>query len=119
MRTITQKVAAGIKFLNKYGPKNWLRKIKVTQLDLASSFSCILGQIYGSYNNGCESLNEHKPSFGDDGFVGVEIRSNLGFTIDLTKTSYNDLYWNKLTEAWKVAIRAEKKKAKATKLQAA
>ena len=109
MRTIKQKVAAGIKFLNKYGPKNWLRKIKVTQLDLASSFS----------NNGCESLNEHKPSFGDDGFVGVEIRSNLGFTIDLTKTSYNDLYWNKLTEAWKVAIRAEKKKAKATKLQAA
>ena len=37
----------------------WYKKINLDNLDITSCFRCILGQLYGSYENGIDILSMH------------------------------------------------------------
>jgi hypothetical protein len=43
MTTVTERVAAGAGFLDEHDPE-WWREIDLDELDLGSSYGCILGQ---------------------------------------------------------------------------
>lgn len=81
MTDYAAKVAAGVKVLDREVP-NWRSKIDVDNLDLGSCSICILGQVFGDYNDGLNELNV-------DGY-------DHGFN---TTGSYNEL-----TAAWKEAL---------------
>lgn len=44
--TIADRVAAGIKLLDKKGPADWRSRVKTETLDILCGDNCILGQIY-------------------------------------------------------------------------
>lgn len=52
---MTERVAAGITFLDKRKP-DWRGYISLARLDTKNAFKCILGQIYGSYEFGLTVL---------------------------------------------------------------
>ena len=82
-----KEVQAGIAVLDKhYGGRGWVQQVNWDVLDMRFSDKCILGQLFGSYWDGADSLNI-------DG-------SSCGF--DLT-TKYFDC-WNALEAAWKSAL---------------
>ncbi|UJQ86919.1 hypothetical protein SEA_TREAT_84 [Streptomyces phage Treat] len=56
MRDYSNEVAKGIKVLDQQVP-NWRQKIDVENLDLGSCSICVLGQVFGDYNDGIEKLN--------------------------------------------------------------
>lgn len=76
---------AGAALLDARMP-GWFRDINLDDLNQASTLSCVLGQLYGEYYKGIESLN----------VGGVDERVAYGF-------SSNDDYVN-LTEAWKEIV---------------
>jgi hypothetical protein len=56
MRDYSNEVAKGIRVLDLQVP-NWRQKIDVENLDLGSCSICVLGQVFGDYNDGIEELN--------------------------------------------------------------
>lgn len=48
--------ARGAKILDKSFP-NWWEKISLGRLRMSEPDTCILGQLYGSYKQGCEELD--------------------------------------------------------------
>lgn len=55
-RHLAEAVSRGIALLNAYGPENWLAKIDPQDLNLQASSQCVLGQVYGEFNNGVKAL---------------------------------------------------------------
>lgn len=55
-KKLTKRVDRGVKLLDKKKPK-WFKKIDLKNLDLNSESNCVLGQVYGSYTDGCDKLN--------------------------------------------------------------
>lgn len=47
---------AGVAFLNVMSPK-WLKKIRLKELDLSKSTTCVIGEVYGLYGTGIEKLD--------------------------------------------------------------
>lgn len=87
MNTIQKKIRAGIAFLNVVKP-NWLKKIKLNELDLSQSNTCMIGEIYGNYGDGIDSLG-----------LTDEIADLLGFHANSIRT------YTLLTKGWKDAIK--------------
>lgn len=65
MRTRTQqlfdedtkeRVLAGLTVLQEEFGERWVEKIDCASLDLASSARCVLGQVYGDYDDGVIAL---------------------------------------------------------------
>ena len=84
--TIEKRVEAGVAFLNVVKP-NWLKKIDVEKLDLGNKKVCMLGELYGYYDDGISTLGlENKTSATNLGFYG----SKRGYKV--------------LTAAWKNKI---------------
>lgn len=54
--TLKEKIKKGARFLDKKVPK-WWRKINTSTLDIDSCEDCILGQLFGYYENGIKELN--------------------------------------------------------------
>jgi hypothetical protein len=77
-----KRVAAGALFLNKKtrSTKKWRKQINLETLDIASSCDCVLGQVFGSYSEGCDRLN-----------IDYPVRLKYGFTVNIkTKTFDKD-----------------------------
>ena len=92
MKTIAQRVQAGIRFLDKrYGTK-WRKRIDLDTLDLNRVRSCILGQTDGDYETHARKLGIWKG--------GGTTRNNLGFTGALYEMG-------SLTSAWKKALKGK------------
>ncbi len=94
---LTEAVKRGVVLLDSK-IKDWRSKINLTWLDMNSSDTCILGQIYGSYYAGCEALGLSRP----DTDQGVIDTINYGFTID------NRVSNRPLTYIWRDACSKEK-----------
>jgi hypothetical protein len=86
-----KRVENGIKFLDRVMPPKWRQKINLDELSLSSTADCVLGQLYGDYDDGRYQLDLDGDEAEEYGFVlyGVEERD----------------YW-KLTQAWKLALSA-------------
>lgn len=85
--TIDERVTAGATYLDEVVP-DWLGRIDVDTLDIASCSTCILGQLFGG------SL---------DGRLRLEL--DLEFARDLGFYNYPDIWeYGDLTEAWKTLI---------------
>lgn len=86
------RVRAGALVLDEMEP-GWERLIDQARLDMANDYTCILGQVYGSY--------EMAPDMG-------EPMEDLGFYLagSLTwQSEQEDERWNRLTELWSDEIR--------------
>lgn len=97
MATAQEYAARGADLLDRYRP-GWAEEIVPEGLDLADPCDCILGQIYGQYDEGCTELSE------DDGFYGSSAEA-YGFTTPLGWPGHP--HWGLLETAWlnEIAIR--------------
>ena len=50
------RVAAGVAWLDRYGPPGWDQKLNLAVLRCESVTSCPLAQIFGSFTAGCHRL---------------------------------------------------------------
>lgn len=57
MRTLQERVQAGIAVLDELGPENWRELVDLNTLDMTSESMCILGQLYGEYTEGKYALS--------------------------------------------------------------
>jgi len=98
---ITNRVKAGIAFLDARYGKGWRKDIDKKQLDLSDSESCPLGQTDSDYNEHQDKLE-----------LTDRVAYDLGFHIDPKPgdeypEAWNDLsrpikaQWDRLTDAWK------------------
>ena len=92
MKTIAQRVQAGIRFLDKRYRKKWRKKITLRTLDVGNCRLCPLGQTGGDYE-----VHARKLGIWKDGLLE---RENLGFTGSFFEM---DL----LTSAWKKALKGK------------
>lgn len=92
MATIEERVAAGAAFLDENVP-DWHERIKPEALSLVSCDACVLGQLFGHYEKGCEAL----------GIGAWSAQPNHERAVDL---GFSDAYncWNDLTAAWRAEL---------------
>src|SRR5438067_8005602 len=80
-----------------YG-KAWARRVKITKLNLASPWACILGQVAGSY---LAAWQQHPEVVADGPF-------SVAFIPDEWKAGRNDV----IEQAWREEIRRQRAAAK-------
>jgi hypothetical protein len=110
--SIAERVAAGVKYLDE-NVHDWLDKIELTELDMASDCSCVIGQVIGMYDM---VLDEH-PFFDKAPvrLISMEEGARLGFDStgraatrdDSGDTQYAEEF-AALQYEWKRAIRARR-----------
>jgi len=100
---LAERVAAGMAWLDRVGTPPgrgpWRDRVNVSRLDMACDYSCVLGQIYGLYQDGYEELD--LPSPVQAARLGFAILTDYGVTPITTGDS--DRY-RELTEAWRQAL---------------
>src|SRR5258707_5143969 len=93
-----REVRAGIALLDEKDP-GWRDKFNPSELRMAGSRHCVLGQTFGSYGLGLDMLNLSSV----DGF-GEE----YGFYIDTNEaplgSMLRDVVYNRLGETWKALV---------------
>jgi hypothetical protein len=77
-------VARGVELLDEAGPAGWREVIDLGLLNLSSGRLCVLGQLYGSYQDGLQELD-------------VERAHDLGFVCG----HWSICYCDHLTELWR------------------
>lgn len=75
LTAVQERVSRGVKLLENYDPL-WRDGITREKLELSNLRTCILGQLFGGYSQGCEAL------FGDDGVEGDEAARAHGFEVE-------------------------------------
>lgn len=99
VETIKGRIERGMALLDKRKPA-WCKKIDLATLNLASSYRCVLGQVYGTKRSvtDCD---------GDDGYVIGTDRLKLFSVVRRVECGFStyDSY-TQLTAAWKRAIKA-------------
>ena len=101
--TTTKRVQRGVALLDQECP-GWRDQIRMGDLDMANTYNCVLGQVYGGYEQAVVALN-HK-------IATRRQRERHGFTLPkkvimATITTDYEAWkreWNLLTVAWKGAI---------------
>jgi hypothetical protein len=88
--TDQDRVFDGTAFLDNYGPENWDQRINVDKLDMCDTTNCVLGQLYGSFFTGRNSLG-----------LDTDGACELGFDTYLRGQDHNCAEY---TAAWKETI---------------
>jgi hypothetical protein len=81
-----RRVARGAAFLDKRYP-GWQDQVDLTRLDIDSCYQCVLGQLYGSFTQGSNSLG-----------IGYEKCARMGMDSKGLVRSKEE--FPKLTRAW-------------------
>jgi len=89
---LDHRVRAGIALLDESGPTNWRARVDVDKLDLENPRSCVLGQVYGTFDDGMAALDLSFFEGARYGFV-----TGLGLRYDRDS-------WRNLTDAWRDAF---------------
>lgn len=84
----TTQVENGMALLDEAQP-GWRELINLTTLDINTTHNCILGQVFGSYREGCRVL----------GIQAFSVKDSFGFT-----SAGGTENWQHLTEEWKLAL---------------
>lgn len=95
-QSIEERAAEGAKFMDE-ARSGWYKEVDLETLHLGWGDCCILGQLFGDYEEGLIELNLTGP-------WSETTSRRLGFLVG----GYNDtsLGYQKLTEAWKKEIKA-------------
>lgn len=110
--TITEKrVRKGAEFLDLVAPK-WYRIVKLRELNLSVSCSCVLGQLdealrprednysfFGSYDHALDTMLP---------FVSDRLRRRRACELGFDATTQTEYEWDALTDAWKNEIRTRR-----------
>jgi len=90
---VGKRISAGVKFLNDLEP-DWRSRINEAGLDIGCSISCILGQLFGDYMNGCAELR----------LDPRKEAAEMGFNVLDSESSTTDREFVALTRGWRVAL---------------
>lgn len=94
------QIRKGIRALTKhFGNKQWVRRIKLSSLDLADGCNCIAGQLFGEY--------EKMPPNDLPNPRSPDTAAQYGFHIPLVSAMghVHAERWQILTDEWKGALR--------------
>jgi hypothetical protein len=86
------RIIKGVKALDFHRDDDWPRLIDLERLEMSDGCDCVLGQLYGFYNDGIEALSRKY-------FEGRE----LGLYVDVNA---DEEEWHDLTERWRLALAA-------------
>jgi len=104
-KLIKQRVARGIKWLNKKYP-GWIENINLNRFNIKSSKACICGQVFEDMINGFFSGFEY---FYKTYSMGLATR--LGFSPPVNISDYeHSRYWDLLGAEWIKQLKKLKKK---------
>jgi len=92
-RILKERVRNGIRFLDNggYPNKDWASKIDTKELDLEADDTCVMGQLFGSYN-------------AMDDAYGTEKLIGLGFNLK-SGEDQKEKNWKKLNFIWAEKIK--------------
>jgi len=96
MSNFEARVLKGIRFLDSNKP-GWRDSIEIEMLDLSDISECVLGQVFGSYEEGVYSFGISSAQVDDF----LEVQSSYGF--DLTHDELADdcvKHYESLTQEW-------------------
>lgn len=102
-----EEIARGMALLDDQEP-GWYKKISLKELALGSTSYCVLGQVYGDFDDGIRQLfdgDEHDGVYSETGPYKF-VRSH-GFDLPLAEgnvLSRVDEY-DQFTDEWRIAIR--------------
>lgn len=113
MRLESVRAKIGATILDVFKP-GWARSINLKRLDLSDCSACVLGQTFGDFGKGAETLFAMRRT--NDGLFGydpgaMQAAREAGFEVDvsvrsrLTRSAYSNL-----TVAWKREIAARLRK---------
>jgi len=88
---LASRVDAGARLLDQKLP-SWYRGVALDELAMQSCDRCILGQIYGSYTEGCDSL-------------GLDWGGQYGFDRLVYSAGGKDSDYPALADLWRAEIR--------------
>ena len=77
---------------------DWRSEIDIETLEMDSSSQCVLGQLFGDYQNGLIALKL------DDVSMGLDARREVGFST----CAWDSYDWEKLDFEWKTYLRSVK-----------
>lgn len=110
---VRARVARGAAWLDKVMP-GWIRKIKLTDLQLADGRRCVLGQLTPAFAKKCPDVRARARSIGNsfstviDGLKISEYQAaRMGFTT-FRPTHRSNYRWALLDQFWKDEIRARR-----------
>lgn len=95
------EVEAGAKFLDEKVP-GWASRIDPNELDMHWWNMCVLGRLYGDYNDGCAELGLDTGD--EDGYIDDKGTLSVVYSLGYNLPGSEDCY-PELTETWKAAIR--------------
>lgn len=82
--SISERVQNGVNLLNDYAG-DWFRLVDLETLDITSPENCILGQLFGSFQNGTRELgfsfDQYTQSLNGFEMTHVEYTSGFAFSI--------------------------------------
>lgn len=108
MPTLQKRVEAGAEYLDLKLP-GWERDIVPETLDLDDCQFCVLGQLFGDFDNGCVELGiDRETQSGELGFNLTE-REN-----DILDCYEVDTRYNSLTRLWRKLIKDRQKTAQSS-----
>jgi hypothetical protein len=93
------RVHKGARHLDVYGPLAWRSRINLDTLNLDDGDNCILGQLYGAYYRGFETLDDLTADFDTYG---------MGFNVNSTADGPWTNSIKVLNQAWHDYLRVEK-----------
>ena len=94
------QIQAGAKLLDRQVGKHWAEEIDTDSLDMHSCFRCVVGQLFGNYWEGIDSLWDN--SGYDDS--NCDFSAVHGFN---TANWTNQDTYELLTEEWRAFIKAK------------
>ena len=111
MTELSERIAAGIAILDEAVP-GWKKEIDCETLDLSDCSMCVLGQVYGTYNEGLTVLTKRliKPgmSYAKENDITNKFASDHGFDErafnedgEVIEGSYT---FRDMTEAWEKEV---------------
>jgi hypothetical protein len=106
--TVTARVRRGMKLLDEAKP-GWERQIKLVDLSLDDANYCVLGQLYGTYDEGLERLGgilalpTYEAWAERGGFTLAEVEHEHIWD-QADPEPLRERYWGRLTVAWKREI---------------
>lgn len=86
-------VDIGVSKLDEYfAGEDWRSQIDVENLDMRGTYTCVLGQLFDSYNKGIYELSSDL----DEPFA----KYGWGFTLPMNRTT-EEYEWNKESKRWR------------------
>jgi hypothetical protein len=89
------RVIRGIELLQKKYGDGWIEKIDLKTLDLGDGDRCVLGQLYGEYERGLETLAIK--TFLDGAMYAFDIDDLLDYEFDADE-------YDALDDAWRLVL---------------